>query len=113
MNIAHDHNTCMTGGATPDGDGGFAHVPAPLDWMELRTRLFAAHEVRVVLAAEENSAAGLRLRGSFDGCAASLLTTYEGFSTPVNPNVSTNRKSGRANVLPGAGESRTGERGQR
>jgi len=111
MNIAHDHNTCMKGAAPVAADGGFAHVLAPLDWMELRARLFASHEVRSVLSAEETTAAGLRLRGSFDGCAASLLTTYEGFSTPVNPTVSTNRKSGRAIVLPGAGESRTGERG--
>jgi hypothetical protein len=110
MNIAHDHKTCMTG--HPQGRAGdaFTDYHLPIDWQDLRSRLFAACEIRTVLSPDATPLR-LRLRGSFDGCAASVLTTYQDPSTRVNPNVSGYRKSDGAKISSVAGPSSTGRRG--
>lgn len=110
MNIAHDQKTCMTGLPLGRADETMADFQLPLDWQDLRSRLFTAHEVRTVLEADTRPLR-LRLRGSFDGCAASVLTTYEGVSRYVNPSASGYFKPGEAKVLPVAGKSSTGGRG--
>lgn len=110
MNIAHDHTTCITGHPQGRADGALGDFRFPLDWQGLRTRLFAAHEVRTVLS-QELQPLRLRLQGSFDGGAASVLTTYEGVSRSVNPTASGYFKPGEANVSPVAGISSSGGRG--
>lgn len=110
MNIAHDQKTCLPG--HPQGQAGdvSADDQLPLDWQDLRSRLFAAHEVRTVLLADTKPLR-LRIRGSFDGCAASVLTTYEALSKHVNPTVSAYRKPGEAKIVTVAGITSTGRRG--
>lgn len=110
MDIAHDHKTCITG--HPQGRAGDAltEFHLPLDWRDLRSRLFAAHEVRTVLTRDARPLR-LRLRGSFDGCAASVLTTYEDVSRSVNLTASVYCKPGEAKISPVAGISSTGGRG--
>lgn len=110
MNIAHDHKTCTTGHPQGCADGTLGDFQLPLDWQDLRSRLFAAHEVRTVLS-QEARPLRLRLQGSFDGFAASALTTYEHVSRDVNPTASGYLKPGEANLLPVAGISSTGRRG--
>ncbi|MCJ2187427.1 hypothetical protein [Novosphingobium beihaiensis] len=110
MNIVYDYKTCMTG--HPHGRAGDAltEFRLPLDWQDLRSRLFAGHEVRTVLTRDAGPLR-LRLRGSFDGCAASVLTTYEDVSRSVNPTASVYCKPGEAKTSPVAGTSSTGVRG--
>ncbi|HKR93391.1 hypothetical protein [Novosphingobium sp.] len=110
MNIAYDYKTCALVRAQADEEDTFPEVQLPLDWQDLRARLFAAHEIRAVLDAETKPLR-LRLRGSFDGCAASAITTYEGASGYVNPTASTYGKPGENNVSPVAGPSNSGRRG--
>lgn len=109
MNIAHDHRTCQTGHAHC-ADDGFMDLQTTIDWQSLRSRLFAAHEVNAALTAA-SAKERIRLRGSFDGCAASVLTTYEAVSRPVNPSVSSNGKPIERNIGPVAAMTRTGGRG--
>ncbi|WP_143084749.1 hypothetical protein [Novosphingobium sp. CF614] len=119
MNIAHDQKTCMTGHPQGHADDAFADCQLPIDWQDLRSRLFAAHDVRGVFSPgiPPGSSPGakplrLRLRGSFDGCAASVLTTYTPTSRAVNPTASTYGKPEEDNVPPVAGmSSSTGRRG--
>lgn len=110
MNIAHDQKTCFPGHPQGRADNAQTEFGLPLDWQDLRTRLFAANEVRAVLNADVRPLR-LRLRGSFDGCAASVLTTYEGLSKGVNPTASTYFKPGEDIVAPVAGPIITGGRG--
>ncbi|MCT2401224.1 hypothetical protein [Novosphingobium mangrovi (ex Huang et al. 2023)] len=110
MNIAHDQKTCMTG--HPQGRAGdaFTDYQLPLDWQDLRARLFAAYEIRTVLS-QDTKPLRLRIRGSFDGCAASALTTYEDVSRSVNPTASAYFKPREAKISAVAGPSSTGRRG--
>lgn len=110
MKIAHDHTPGFQVSVEGRGDDGFVGPPLPIDWQALRTRLFAAHDALGVLDPEE-AASRLRIRGSFDGCAASVLTTYEGVSRPVNLDGSSNRKPEDGNDPPVAGVVGNGERG--
>ncbi|MCJ2179830.1 hypothetical protein [Novosphingobium album (ex Hu et al. 2023)] len=111
MNIAHDHKTCMTGQPQQVGAGHtLTEFRLPLDWQDLRSRLFAAHEVGAVMSGDARPLR-LRLRGSFDGCAASVLTTYEDVSRSVNPTALVYCKSGEAKIAPVADTSSTGGRG--
>lgn len=110
MNIAFDHETCRAGSAQGRAGEGFSGFPSAPDWTDLRSRLFAAHEVRIVLACD-TAPLRLRTRGSFAGDAASLLNTYGTGSRAVNLDVSSNGKPGGATVAPVAGTDKTGERG--
>lgn len=110
MNIAHDHKTCIAEFAQGSADEAFTAFSSPLVWQDLRTRLFAAHEVRTVLE-QDAKPLKIRLRGSFDGCAATALTTYEGLSNCVNPTVSIYRKPFDGKDTPVAGPSNSGGRG--
>lgn len=117
MNIAHDYKTSMTSQpqGRADGTGSDSDSLAPIDWHDLRTRLFAAHEVRAELAGGEAGgdirSLAQRLRGSFDEEAASVLTTYEAVSKPVNPTASGYLKPGEGMCTPVAGKSSSGGRG--
>lgn len=119
MNIAHDHKACQTGdaservgGRTRDGEADTpAELQLPIDWQALRSRLFAAGELRSALGAGTLvEGLALRLRGSFDGCAASVLNTYQETSRAVNPDASGYGKSEGGKDFPVAGTS-NGERG--
>ncbi len=110
MNVAPDQNARPPRPAQGrSGDAG-ADSPLPLEWQDLRTRLVAAHDLRTVLAADD-APMRFRIRGSFDGDAASLLTTYEALQRDVNPTASTYCKSREDIVTPVADTSRTGGRG--
>ena len=114
MNIAHDQKTCQKARMTghPQGRAGevLTEFGPPLEWQDLRSRLFAAHEARSVLCAEAKPLR-LRLRGSFDGCAASAVTTYKELSRIINLDASSYRKPGETKISPVAGISSTGRRG--
>jgi len=110
MNIAFDHETCIAGHALGRTSEEFTGFPSAPDWNDLRTRLFAAHEVRTILNGE-GAPVRLRTRGSFAGEAASLLNTYGLRSRPVNLEVSANGKPDGAKVAPVAGDNNTGGRG--
>src|SRR3546814_17359404 len=97
MNIAHDHKTCMAGHPQGPAGGALTEFSLPLDWQALRSRLFAEHEVRTVLTKDARSLR-LRLRGSFDGCAASVLNTYDDVSRSVNPTASVYCNTGEAKI---------------
>jgi hypothetical protein len=116
MNIAHHHQAPETGDAQGRAGAGFADLQLPgdvrqIDWSALRSRLFAAQDMLGNSGA--NSTPRLHLRGSFDGCAASTLTTYSETSRFVNLDGSSNGKSAQSNTLPVAVEKTSGERGQR
>lgn len=108
MKIAFDHDNRNAGRA--QGNEEPEGLPSAPDWADLRTRLFAAHEVRTVLAVE-TAPVRLRTRGSFAGDAASLLNTYGTASRAVNLDVSANGKSGRGKEVPVAGTDKSGGRG--
>ncbi|MFK4873306.1 hypothetical protein [Novosphingobium sp. ZW T3_23] len=122
MNIAHDHETCKAGHASGrDGEAFMSIDPSmdrpmdwpidwPIDWYALRSRLFAAHDLRAALD-DTTAAAGLHRFGSFAGTVASVIHTYAPVSITVNPNASGNRKPAQANVLSVAGIPSTGVRG--
>lgn len=103
MKIAFDHET----GKTREEASGFPSAP---DWEVLRSRLFAAHEVRTVLT-DQAASARLRTRGSFAGGAATLLNGYDSGSRPVNLDVSSNIKPGGVKVTTVAGIEEAGGRG--
>ncbi|MEE4452009.1 hypothetical protein [Novosphingobium resinovorum] len=132
MNVARHHITPENGeapGRTPvctpvharagagDAPSG-EHLPADLtaiDWRALRSRLFATHD-RLGVLGEDAAATRLRLRGSFDGCAASALSAYEPnayeeSSRDINPDASSNGKSGTGKDSSVADVSDSGERG--
>lgn len=120
MDIAHDHKTCVSGAAPAGVDGDAEHLLAPIDWQVLRARLFAAHDPSGESggrtsaaggAASGNLNPGTRWRGSFDGGAALLLTTYEGSSRSINPSVSTNGKPEDSKNASVAEQAECGERG--
>jgi hypothetical protein len=118
MNIAHDHKTCQTGDSPgrTEGRAGdeFAELRLPIDWQALRARLFAATELRAELGTEGlPEGLRLRLRGSFDGCAASVLTTYQETSRAVNLEASAYGKPGGGNPVAVAGMTSTGGRGHK
>jgi hypothetical protein len=106
MNMAVDHETARASRVNE----AFAGFPAAPDWRDLRSRLFAAHDVRTVLAGE-TAPVRLRTRGSFAGEAASLLNTYGLASSTVNLEISSNGKPGGAKVTSVAGTSEAGDRG--
>ncbi len=110
MNIAHDHETCKAGRASGRAGEEFISVPLPMDWFSLRSRLFAAHDLRAVFD-DTSASARLHRFGSFAGPAANVIHTYAPVSIPVNPNASGNRKPAQANVLSVAGNPSTGVRG--
>jgi hypothetical protein len=116
MNIAHNQKAPETGDAQGRAGAGFADLQLPgdvgqIEWHALRSRLFAEQE-KLGLQ-DTNSAPRLHLRGSFDGCAASTLTTYQEWSRFVNLDGSSNGKSAEGNTPPVAVENECGERGQR
>lgn len=109
MKIAFDHN--RNAGHAPGSQSEEPESsPSIPDWADLRTRLFAAHEVRTALAGE-TAPVRLRTRGSFAGDAASLLNTYGTASRPVNLDVSTNGKPAGGKEVPVAGTDKPGGRG--
>ncbi|WP_313435991.1 hypothetical protein [Novosphingobium sp.] len=118
MNIAHDHETCKAGHASGrDGEAFMSldlqmdrPIDWPIDWYALRSRLFAAHDLRAALD-HTSAAARLHRFGSFAGTVASVIHTYAPVSITVNPNASGNRKPAQANVLSVAGIPSTGVRG--
>jgi hypothetical protein len=119
MNIAHHHKIPETGdeqgcaGAGADFGPADLRLPGDLrqiDWTALRSRLFAAHDR---LGTMDNAGARLHLRGSFHGCAASTLTTYQEWLQFVNLDGSSNGKSIGGNTPPVADVNECGERGQR
>jgi len=110
MNIAHDHETCKAGHASGRTGEEFISVPLPIDWFSLRSRFFAAHDLRTALD-DPSVSAKLHRFGSFAGPAANVIHTYAPDSIPVNPNASGNRKPAQANVLSVAGNPSTGVRG--
>ncbi|HUD29759.1 MAG TPA: hypothetical protein VMQ93_12865 [Novosphingobium sp.] len=116
MNIAHQHKAPETGDAQGRAGAGFADLRLPgdlrqIDWSALRQRLFAARDV--VGVSGEDAAPKLHLRGSFHGCAASTLTTYQESSRFVNLDGSSNGKPADGNNPPVAEANEIGERGQR
>lgn len=110
MNVAHDHKTCLAGHPLGRPGNADAESSPSLDWQGLRSRLVAAQEVRSALSPEDRPLP-FHKRGSFDGTTASLLTTYEGLQTGVNPTASTNRKPREVTMTPVADPSSTGGRG--
>jgi len=118
MNIAHDHETCKAGHASGRDGEAFMSIDrpmdlpigGPIDWYALRSRLFAAHDLRAALD-DTSAAPGLHRFGSFAGTVASVIHTYAPVSITVNPNASGNRKPAQANVLSVAGIPSTGVRG--
>ncbi|WP_334184239.1 hypothetical protein [Novosphingobium sp.] len=110
MNIAHDHETCKAGHASGRAGEEFIPVPLPIDWFSLRSRFFAAHDLRTALD-DTSASARLHRFGSFAGSVAYVIHTYAPVSIPVNPNTSGNRKPAQANVLSVAGIPSTGVRG--
>lgn len=96
MDIARNHITPETGDAQGRAREGLADLQLPadlhhIDWQALRSRLFATREMAGTLGADA-AASRLHLRGSFDGCAASMLTTYQASLTSINHGGSSNRK---------------------
>lgn len=127
MNIARNHitpdrgeasgRTVQGGGDGPSGvlsgDSSPVDLPADLqsiDWQALRSRLFATHDMLGVLG-EDAAASRLRLRGSFDGCAASALHAYEESSRNVNLDASSNGKPNGGKDSRVADVNGSGERG--
>ncbi len=123
MNVAPHHMTPETGDApgrtagipaVPGCDGlSEGHLPADpamIDWQALRSRLFATHD-RLGVLGEDAAATRLRLRGSFDGCAASALNAYEECSRNVNLDASSNGKPVGGKDSPVADVNDSGERG--
>lgn len=101
----------MDAGRTGDGlaGGGSSQDLRGIDWRALRSRLFATampHSPGTDIAATR-----LRLRGSFDGCAASALHAYEASLMPINRDASSNGKSDQGNDASVADASANGERG--
>lgn len=113
MNIANDHKTAKVGHPQGRADDTIDAGPV-IDWRDLRARLFAARQLSATLAPEtvpDFRTLRLRIRGSFDGCAASALNTYGGSSESVNRTASSYRKPGGDKVSSVAGNSSTGRRG--
>jgi hypothetical protein len=110
MNIAHDHETCKAGHASGRDSEEFMPVRFPIDWFSLRSRLFAAHDLRTAFA-ETSASPRLHRFGSFAGSVAYVIHTYATVSRTVNPNASGNRKPAQAKVLSVAGNPSTGVRG--
>lgn len=114
MNIARNHITPQTGDAQGRASDGFADLELPtdlhhIDWQVLRSRLFASRDVA---GAQGTFPGASRLpRGSFDGCAASKLTTYQTSLKPVNLDGSSNGKSVGSTSSPVADANGNGERG--
>jgi hypothetical protein len=110
MDIAFDHKARDTGRAAGRVKEEFEGFPSAPDWNDLRSRLFAAHEVRVVLSSDTGPVR-LRTRGSFADETALLLNTYGTGSRLVNLNISSNGKSEGVKVTSVAGTDNTGGRG--
>lgn len=120
MTSAHNPRP-RSGGDAQDGHSIDAHerdegeqLHLPIDWQALRARLFSAREAQLALdptASPERLR--LRLRGSFDGCAASVLTTYQEASRGVNLDASSYGKPDEGKPPPVADVTRNGERGQK
>ncbi|QDK34762.1 MULTISPECIES: hypothetical protein [Sphingomonadaceae] len=110
MNIAFEHETCKAGHAS--GRDGEEFIPAfvPIDWFALRSRLFAAHDLRAVLDAEP-SAARVPGCGSFAKPAANVIHAYDGGEPTINPNDLTIRKSRVVSFASVTGGRSTGARG--
>lgn len=110
MSMAHTPKTPRQGdaqgpvddrpaGETVDGQG--VEMRLPIDWQALRNRLFAARELQASLDPQSTpEKLRLRLRGSFDGCAASMLTTYQSASRSINLDTSSYSKPAEGNVPP-------------
>jgi len=114
MNMAHDHKPPLPGEAQERATEELPELRLPIDWQALRARLFAARQLQAALDPQATQESlRLRLRGSFDGCAASVLTTYQGTSTSVNPDASSNGKPAEGTFLPVADRTSTGARGQK
>ncbi|EIZ79052.1 hypothetical protein WSK_2239 [Novosphingobium sp. Rr 2-17] len=119
MKVAHSPNTLSDGEAQSRagyGEGAVASADGeqqPIDWQALRARLFEGRELEAAHDQYETpERMRLRLRGSFDGCAASVLTTYEEVSRSVNLDTSAYGKHAEGKVSPVADETNPRERGQ-
>lgn len=128
MNVARNHIAPQTGdapGRAGDGLSGThlsldlsADLPVDrqptcwqaIDWQALRLRLFSRHD-HLGVQGEDAAASRLRLRGSFDGCAASALHAYEESSRTINLDASSNGKPRTGKDNPVADVSDSGERG--
>ncbi|KQM22022.1 hypothetical protein [Novosphingobium sp. Leaf2] len=118
MSIARNPtNTDTTKGPLSDAadmPGRVDGVPAAfaaIDWQALRQRLFAGAGAREGGLGNGSAATRLRLRGSFDGIAASTLVAYLRPSSLVNPEGSTNGKPQPIDQPFAAGATADGERG--
>lgn len=114
MNIAHDHKTSMVGRPLGRADGTSEEGPPAIDWRDLRSRLFAGHGLSSMPTPgflHDSRPLRLRIRGSFDGCAASVLNTYGEGSASVNRTASSYRKRDEVKASSVAGTSSTGRRG--
>ncbi|MBH0111516.1 hypothetical protein I5E68_00940 [Novosphingobium sp. YJ-S2-02] len=88
MITEHDPISSVAG---PDGvveDPAFRAVRAAPDWERLRARLLCGP-----LAMTPQPLRGMRLRGSFEGQTASVVTTYKASQSFVNLSGSSYRKS--------------------
>jgi hypothetical protein len=110
MNIAFEHETCKTGHASGRDSEEFIPEIAPIDWFALRSRLFAAHDLRMALA-EDPVPVRMPRPGSFAGGAADAIHAYDDGTGTVNPNDLTIRKSKTVNFASVAGGRSTGARG--
>lgn len=117
MKVAQ-HHLNIKDGYPPEPEGaalsadGIAHAtltePGPIEWQALRLRFFAARDRRS--AGEDPAATRVRLRGSFDGCAAVALTAYDN-SKDINLDASSNGKPAHGTSYPVADVNGCGERG--
>ena len=111
MSIVFDHDNGKAGHALDRASKGNAGIPSTPDWIALRSRFFAAHEVRAVLT-NESAPQRLQSHGSFAGSTASLLHRYGMETGSINLDISTNGKRGGVIVASVAGtDDETGERG--
>lgn len=86
MNIAFEHESCFQAGHESGRESEkFMDPSAPIDWFALRSRLFAAHDLRRELDVG-HPAAGFHRRGSFASPAASVLHAFEDGDEAVNSN---------------------------
>ncbi|AXB75241.1 hypothetical protein [Novosphingobium sp. P6W] len=115
MNIARNHLAPDTGDAQGRAGDEFVDLQFPadlthIDWQALRSRLFASRDTLAVMTAD-SAASRLHLRGSFDGYAATRLTTFQASLKPVNLDDSSNGKPVAATNSTAADVNGNGERG--
>jgi hypothetical protein len=112
MSFVFDHDNGKAGRALDRAGDEDASFPSSPDWIALRSRFFAAHEVGALLTGKLPASQRVRTHGSFAGSTASLLHRYGMETGSINLDISTNGKRGGVNVASVAGtDDETGERG--